>query len=255
MSRLINKVLVSQPKPSNSKSPYFQLMDETGITIDFKQLFSIKPVASREFRDQKIDILKHTSVVLSSRTMADHFFALLKELRIELPDDFRYYCSSEIIATYLQKYIVVRKRKVFFPEKTGGAPSLSSLLIKYSSKELYFIPSIEGQKEHLFEELNANGVTYTQGIISQLQFTKITKEEIQSYDLLLFFSPNGVQSLYTNIPDYTQGDQSIACLGEGTLKALQERSLKVDIAVPNKDFTSINAALEYLVKTSHKKQA
>ena len=246
---------MSQPKPSNSKSPYYQLMEETGVTIDFKQLFSIKPVASRAFRDQKIDILKHSSVVLSSRTMADHFFSLLKELRIELPEDFRYYCSSETIATYLQKHIVVRKRKVFFPEKSGGAPNLPDLLIKYSSKELYFIPTIEGQKEQLFEELNANGVTYTQGIISQLLYTTITKEEIEGYDLLLFFSPNGVESLFTNIPDYTQGEQSIACLGEGTLKALQERGLSVDMAVPNKDFTSITAALEHLVKKGLKKHA
>ncbi len=255
MSQQIKRVLVSQPKPTNSKSPYYQLMEETGVEIVFKQLFSIAPVSARAFRDQKIDILEHTGVVLSSRAVADHFFQLVKELRIDLPEDFKYYCSSEIIATYLQKHIVVRKRKVFFPEKNVGVPDLISLLIKYSSKEKFFIPIIMGQKEHHFEELDAHDVVYTAGATSQLEYTKITAEEIDGYDLLLFFSPNGVQSLFANIPDYSQGEQMIACLGEGTLKSLEEKGLKVDIAVPNKDFTSINAALEYLVKSGVKKHA
>lgn len=254
MPKQIKSILVSQPKPSNTKSPYFRLMEETGVDIQFKQLFSIVEISAREFRDQKIEILDHTAVVLSSKTMADHFFNLVKELRIEIPEDYKYFCSSEVIATYLQKHITVRKRKVFFPEKSGNTPDLEALIVKYD-KESFFIPGIEGIKERFSEELDSNGITYTSGIVSRLEFTPVSKEEIMSFDMLIFFSPNGVQSLYHNIPDYEQGDQLIGCLGEGTLKALQDANLRVEMAVPNKNFTSINAALDHLVKSRLKKHA
>lgn len=254
MSKIIKRILVSQPKPSNAKSPYYQLAEETGIEIDFKQLFKIVPVTAREIRDQKVDILSHTGVILTSRTMADHFFQLSKELRVDLPEDYKYYCSSEIIATYLQKHITVRKRKVFFPEKSSNTPDLIALLAKYS-KEDYFLPTIEGLTDQHFSELEANGINCTPAVMSRIKYTPVTKEEIDSYDMLIFFSPNGVQSLFTNIPDYEQGDQVIGCLGEGTLRALEEANLRVEMPVPNKDFTSINAALDHLVKSRLKKHA
>lgn len=254
MPKIIKRVLVSQPKPSATKSPYFQLAEETGVDIQFKQLFSIVPVTAREFRDQKIDILNHTGVVLSSRTVADYFFQLAKELRVELPEDYKYFCSSEVIATYLQKHITVRKRKVFFPEKSGNIPDLTALILKYN-KENYFVPTIEGQNDHLLSVLDSNHITYTSGVMSRITYTPFTKEEITGYDLLIFFSPNGVQSLFANVPDYEQGEQLVGCLGEGTLKALKEANIRVDMSVPNKEFTSINAALEHLVKSRLKKQA
>lgn len=254
MSKIIKRILVSQPKPANAKSPYFQLAEETGVEIDFKQLFSIVPVTAREFRDQKVDILSHTGVVLSSRTMADHFFQLTKELRVELPEDYKYFCSSEVIATYLQKHITVRKRKVFFPEKSGNIPDLNALILKYN-KEKFFIPTIEGVSEHHLSGLEANNINFTSALMSRIVYTPVTKEEIESYDLLLFFSPNGVQSLFANVPHYSQGNQLIGCLGEGTLKALEDANIKVNMAVPNKEFTSINAALDHLVKSRLKKHA
>lgn len=254
MSKTIKRILVSQPKPSNAKSPYYQLAEETGVEIEFKQLFSIVPITAREFRDQKVDILSHTGVVLSSRTMADHFFQLAKEIRADLPEDYKYFCSSEVIATYLQKHITVRKRKVFFPEKSGNIPDLKSLLLKYN-KEDYFVPTIEGISDHHLTDLESNGIKFASAIMSRIVYTPVTKEEIESYDMLVFFSPNGVQSLFTNIPDYKQEDQIVGCLGEGTLRALEESNIKVEMAVPNKEFTSINAALEHLVKSRLKKHA
>ena len=254
MPQKIKTILVSQPKPTNTKSPYFQLMEETGVEIDFKPLFSITPVSAREFRDQKIEILEHTGVVLNSKSVADHFFKLVKELRIELPEDYKYFCNSEFVATYLQKHITVRKRKVFFPEKNGNVGDLLSLLLKYD-KEHFFVPGIDGVKERYSEELAANNIVHTLGVVSKLEFTPVTKEEIEGYDMLIFFSPNGVQSLFHSIPEYEQGDQLIGCLGEGTLKSLKEAKLRVDMSVPNKDFTSINAALDHLVKSTKKKHA
>lgn len=254
MPRLIKRILVSQPKPANPKSPYFQLMETYGIEIDFKQFFKIEPLPVRDFRDQKIDILDHTAVVLSSRTIADHFFALLKELRLEVPEDFKYFCTSEVIAVYLQKHITVRKRKIFFPEKSSNTSDLTELIKKYN-KEYYFVPTIEGHKEELFSAMEDKGIAYTRGIVSKVVNASFTDDEIKSYDMILFFSPNGVNSLFESNPGYEQGDQLIGCLGEGTLKAIEEANLRADMSVPNKEFTSITAALEHVLQGKALKHA
>lgn len=248
MSRTISRVLVSQPKPTNPKSPYFEMIKEYGVEIDFKPFFKIEPVSTRFFRDQKIDILEHTSVILNSRTMADHFFAILKELRVELPDDFKYFCSSEFISLYLQKFITVRKRKIFFPEKSSNTSDLPSLVKKHN-KEIFFVPSTEGYKDDLLQVMDEKDIAYTQGILSKVINSEFADGEIESYDMILFFSPNGVNSLLENVPNYKQGNQVIGCLGEGTLRQLEERGLKVDLAVPNKEFQSITGALSHYLST------
>lgn len=253
MSRQISRILVSQPKPQNPKSPYFQIMEERGVVIDFKQFFTIQPVSTRFFRDQKIDILEHSAVVLTSRTMADHFFAILKDLRIELPDDFKYFCSSEIVSLYLQKFITVRKRKIFYPEKSTNTPDLASLIKKHH-KEFFFIPTTEGYKDELLQVMEEKSIAYTQGILSKVVDTVFDEGEIESYDILLFFSPNGVNSLLKNRPNYQQGEQIIGCLGEGTLRQINDLGLRADIAVPNKDFQSITEALSHYLDTIEVKQ-
>lgn len=244
MSRPIKRILVSQPKPLNPKSPYYQIIEEKGIEIDFKPFFTIEPVSVRFFRDQKIDILEHTAVILSSRTMADHFFSILKELRMELPDDFKYFCSSEIVSLYLQKFITVRKRKIFFPEKSSSTPDLASLVKKHN-KEFYFVPTTEGHRDDLFSVMNEKNIHYTQGVLSKVVHTDFTDGEIEAYDMIIFFSPNGVNSLLANRPDYHQGEQHIGCLGEGTLRQIEESGLRADLAVPNKNFQSITEALNH----------
>lgn len=216
--------------------------------IDFKPFFTIQPVSARFFRDQKIDILEHSAVILSSRTMADHFFAILKELRVELPDEFKYFCSSEIVSLYLQKFITVRKRKIFFPEKSSNTPDLASLIRKHN-KEYYFVPTTEGYRDELFQVMEEKNIAYTQGVLSKVIHTEFAEGEIESYDMILFFSPNGVNSLLQNRPNYQQGDQLIGCLGEGTLRQIEEVGLKAYISVPNKDFQSITEALDHYLST------
>lgn len=216
--------------------------------IDFKPFFTIQPVSARFFRDQKIDILEHSAVILSSRTMADHFFAILKELRVELPDEFKYFCSSEIVSLYLQKFITVRKRKIFFPEKSSNTPDLASLIRKHN-KEYYFVPTTEGYRDELFQVMEEKNIAYTQGVLSKVIHTEFAEGEIESYDMILFFSPNGVNSLLQNRPNYQQGDQLIGCLGEGTLRQIEEVGLKAHISVPNKDFQSITEALDHYLST------
>lgn len=248
MPKTIKKILVSQPKPASEKSPYYQIIDKANVEIDFKPFFKIKPITVRQFRDQKIDILEHTAIVLNSRTMVDHLFELLKELRLELGATVKYFCSSEIITLYLQKYITVRKRKVFYPEKSSHTPDLLSLLRKHN-KESFFIPTTEGYKDELFEQLDTEGITYTKAVLSSVEYTKFAPGEIESYDMLLFFSPNGVQSLLHNLPKYKQGTQQIGCLGEGTKRALEELGLEVHIAVPSPEFQSITEALDHHLAT------
>lgn len=244
MSKMIKRILVSQPKPASEKSPYYQIIEEAKVEINFKPFFKIKPITVRHFRDQKIDILQHTAIVLNSRTMVDHLFELFKELRLEPDASVKYFCSSEMITLYLQKYITVRKRKVFFPEKGSGTPDLLALIKKHG-KETFFIPSTEGYKDDLFEQLDAEGIAYTKGILSSVEYTQFDPGEIEGYDMLLFFSPNGVQSLLENLPEYKQGHQQIGCLGEGTRRALEEHGLQVHLAVPNAQFQSITQALEH----------
>lgn len=252
MSRDIKRILISQPKPASNRSPYFQLAEDYGVEMIFKPFFSIQPISARTFCDEKINVLDYSGVILTSRTLADHFFGVMKELRIELPDDFKYFCSSEIVGSYLQKFITVRKRKLFYPEKIGPNADLLTIIMKHP-KDKFLIPSTEGHKEDLFNAMEEKGLTYSKCIISQTIFSELSKDEIDSVDMLVFFSPNGVASLKHNYPEYTKGEQIIACLGEGTQKALEEAGIPVDTHAPSKEFSSITAAIEDRIKKNKSK--
>ncbi len=252
MPRDIKRILISQPKPAQSRSPYYQMSEDYGVELTFKPFFSIQPISARSFRDEKIDVLDFTGVVLTSRTLADHFFGVVKELRIDLPDDFKYFCSSDTVGSYLQKHTTVRKRKLFIPEKIGPEADILTIILKHS-KDRFLIPYTEGHKEELFNTLAEKNITFTKCIMSQTIYTDLSREEIDGYDMMVFFSPNGVESLRHNYPDYKQGDQVIACLGEGTQKSLEAYGLRVDAHAPSKEFSSITAAIEaYLRKNKAK---
>lgn len=212
----------------------------------FKPFFTIEPLSQREFRDQKVDILDHTAIVFTSRMMMRHFFNLLKELRITPPDDLKYFCSNEMLSNNLQKFITVRKRKVYYPEKTvNGGSDLSELLLKHS-KEVFFIPTIEGSHhEAVLNDLDEAKIAYSKADLSRVVYTSFTAEELGAFDLILFFSPNGVESLFHSFPKYKQGHQLLGCLGEKTKEEMERRGLKVGVMAPTKDFPSITAALEY----------
>ena len=250
MSTKIQKILVSQPEPTNAKSPYFSLAENYHVSFDFKPFFRIEPVSVRDFRDQKINILDHTAIVLSSRTAVDHFFRLVKELRMTMPDDMKYFCSSEAVATYLQKYIVYRKRKIFFAPN-GQSSELIQLIIKHP-KECYFIPTTEGHKGDMVLAMEAKGIKHTTTIIYTTVYRPFDEQEISSYDMIVFFSPNGLAALQNNIPDYKQGNQLIASFGHKTTKALEEAGLKISVAAPSDEFHSMPAAIESLLSKKKK---
>lgn len=247
MPKDIKRILVSQPKPSSTKSPYFDLAKEYGLELTFRPLFSLEPVSTRELRDQKIDPADYSALVLTSRTMTDHLFTLLKEMRIELADTYKYYCLSEMIVGYLQKYITVRKRKVYTPTLNGNHEELLDLILK-RKKERFLIPTTEGQKEDLFARLDEEGVDYDRYVITRTVYTPFTPEELDAFDGILFFSPNGVSSLFYNHPDFTQGKRLLGCLGEGTKQAMEEQGLRVDMMAPSPEYPSMTAALEAVLK-------
>lgn len=246
MSAKIKRILVSQPAPVTGKSPYITLSEQYGFEVDFKPFFSIQTLGTREFRDQKVNILDHTAIIFTSRTAIDHFFKLTQELRLTMPEDMKYFCHSAAIASYLQKYIVYRKRKVFYHE-SGQAAQFHALLLKHN-KETYFIPGIEGLKEDIVAVLDSKKIPYSTSAIYRSVPNGFTKEEIDGYDLLIFFSPNGVTSLRSNYPEYKQNKQLLACFGEATASALRENGLEVNIEAPSPEFPSMTAALEHYIK-------
>lgn len=248
MSRKIQKILVSQPQPTVPKSPYFTLAEKYQLELDFKPFFTTESVSAREFRDQKVEILDHTAIVLTSRTAVDFFFKMVGELRLTMPDTMKYFCGSEVVATYLQKYIVYRKRKIFFAEK-GQTGELAQIILKHP-KEKYFVPATEeSHKDELLQAMESKNIAYTRSVLYRKINQTFTKEEIESYDMLVFFSPNGIDSLIENVPDYAQGEQLIGCFGDGTAKAVEAKGLKSAVAAPSPMFPSMAAAIESLLVT------
>lgn len=248
MSRKIQKILVSQPQPTAPKSPYFTLAEKYRLELDFKPFFITESVSAREFRDQKVEILDHTAIVLTSRSAVDFFFKMVGELRLTMPDGMKYFCGSEVVATYLQKYIVYRKRKIFFAEK-GQTSELVHLILKHP-KEKYFVPATEeSHKDELLQAMDGKKIQYTRSVLYRKINQTFTKEEIGAYDMLVFFSPNGIDSLFENVPDYTQGDQLIGCFGDGTAKAIESRGLTLAVSAPSPEYPSMAAAIESLLGT------
>ena len=244
----IKRILVSQPEPTNQRSPYFRLAEEYGVEFVFRPLFSIQPIGLRPLRDQKVDPLGYTGVILTSRTITDHFFTQLKEQRIELPATMRYYCASEVIAGYLQKYIQVRKRRVYVPETNGSHDELMELILK-KKKELYLLPSVENQTENISPFLEEKGYSVTKYLVSRMVYDTFDEAYIKGFDMVVFFSPNGVHSLYSNIPGFTPGEgQVFGCLGEGAKAALVEAGLEVEVFAPRPGVPSLTAALELYLK-------
>lgn len=246
----IKNVLVSQPKPNSEKSPYYDLAEKYGLKIDFRPFIKVDPVYAKEFRQQKVSILDHTAVVFTARTAIDHFFRLCEEMRITVPEDMKYFCISEQVALYLQKYIVYRKRKVFFA--TNGKPDELVQLIQKHNTETFIIPISDVHKEDLLVKLDEKNVVYTKAIMYKTVSNDFGPDEPFDYDMLVFFSPSGVASLMKNFPNFNQGDIAIATLGPTTAKAVRDAGLRLDVEAPTPEAPSITAALDAFLKENHK---
>ena len=236
----IKKILVSQPKPSSEKSPYFDLERKYGVEVVFRPFIKIEGLTSREFRQSKIPITNHTAVIFTARTAVDHYFRLCKELRFNVPDTMKYFCVSETIAHYLQKYIIYRKRKIFYTE-TGHADALLPLLAKHN-KETYIYPvsDVHEQKLHIPED---GSIKFTKAIMYRTVSNVIGNDEEFDYDMIILFTPSGVKSLLQSFPHFEQGNIAIGAMGAKTIEELKNHGLRLDLTTSPKA-PSIAAAMD-----------
>lgn len=241
----IKKVLVSQPKPTSEKSPYFDIAEKYGVKIDFRPFIKVESLSAKEFRQQKVSILDHTAIVFTSRHAIDHFFNLCVELRVTIPETMKYFCTSETIALYIQKYVQYRKRKVFFGA-TGKFADLVPLMVKHNT-EKYFVPMSDVHNDEVKDLLDKNKIQHTKAVMYRTVSNDFKPEEMSDYDMLVFFSPAGIQSLMKNFPGFEQKDIAIGCFGPTTAKAVKEAGLRLDLEAPSAAAPSMPAALDLFI--------
>lgn len=240
----VKSILISQPAPAEN-SPYFEIAKKFDIKIDFQPFIHIEGVDSKELRTQKIDLSKFTGVILTSKNAVDNYFRLAKEMRFEVPDSMRYICQSEAIANYLQRHIVYRKRKISFGEKT--IVDMLPLFKKYPDDK-YLLPSSDILSPEIPKTLNSAKIDWTRAMMFRTVCSDLKQLSISNYEMLVFFSPQGIKSLKENFPDFKQGYTKIAVVGDATKKAAKDAGLRVDLA-PTKEIPSMAMAIEkYLTK-------
>lgn len=243
---MIKKILVSQPQPSSEKSPYYDLAERLNVEIVFRPFIKVQGITPKEFRAQRISILEHTAIVFTSRHAIDHFFTLCKEMRIAIPEGMKYFCITETVALYIQKYVQYRKRKIFFGE-TGKVDDLIPLMVKHKN-EKYFIPLSDVHSNKFGEMLDAKKIAHTEGVMYRTVSNDFAKDEPFDYDLLIFFSPSGIQALQKNFPNFQQGDIAIGTFGPATAKAVRDAGFRLDLEAPSPEYPSITAAIAAYVK-------
>ena len=245
----IKKILVSQPKPENDKSPYYDLAEKYNLKIDFRPFITVKPVEAKDFRRDRINILDHTAVIFTSKNAVDHLFRMCEELRITIPDTMKYFCLSESIAHYLQKYIVYRKRKIFYG--SGSFDELLTLIDKHKT-DSFLIPSTDKYKPEIPQKLDIHGIKHTIAILYLTVPNDMTDLVDMNYDIMVFFSPEGIKSLKENFPNFEQNDVKIAAFGPTTAKAVKEAKLRLDIEAPLPEAPSMTMALDQFLKNLNK---
>ena len=239
---MIKKILVSQPKPTSEKSPYFDIARKLDVEIVFRPFIKIEALTPVEFRQQKVSILDHTAVVFTSRNAIDNFFKLCKEMRVAIPDDMKYFCITETVSLYIQKYVQYRKRKVFFGT-TGKIDDIIPLMVKHKN-EKYFVPQSDQHTDDFANMLDAKKLNHSEAVMFRTVSNDFAKDEPFDYDMLIFFSPSGISSLMKNFPGYQQGDTALGTFGPTTAKAAKDAGLRVDLEAPSPQFPSITAALQ-----------
>ncbi len=246
----IKTILVSQPKPENDKSPYYELAEKNNLKVEFRPFIKVEGVEAKEFRQERINILDHTAVIFTSRTAIDHFFRICEELRVNVPDTMKYFCISESVALYLQKYIVYRKRKIFF-----GNNSFKGLVeqdITKHSSEKFLLPLSDIHKPEIPRILDNNKINYTKAIMYKTVSNDLSDLSDVNYDVLVFYSPTGIKSLFQNFPDFVQNNTKIACFGPATARAVKKAGLRLDVHAPTSETPSMTMALDKYIREHNK---
>ena len=247
---MIKKILVSQPKPTSEKSPYFEIEAKEKVNFTFHPFIKIEGLSAREFRQQKIQILDYSAIVFNSRHAIDFFFTLCKELRVTLPEDMKYFGISETVALYIQKYVQYRKRKVFFGS-TGKWPELVTVMAKHKT-EKYLVPLSDVHNDDVAQMLNAKKLNHKECVMYRTISNDFPANESFDFDMVVLFTPAGVESLLKNFPSFDQGSTRLACFGPATKKAIEDAGLRCDLSAPTPEARSMTAAIEmYLANENH----
>ncbi|MBB79099.1 MAG: uroporphyrinogen-III synthase [Crocinitomicaceae bacterium] len=246
----LKTILVSQPKPEGKKSPYFDLAKKYNLQIDFRSFIQVEGIKAQEFRKQKIDLKNHTAVILTSKTAVDHYFRISQEMRFQVPDAMKYFCISEAVAYYLQKYVAYRKRKIFFGKQT--IVDLVDVLKKHRNNQ-FLLPCTDILRDTIPSTLEANDFSFTKAVIYKTVASDLSDLENVYYDMLVFYSPGGIESLLKNFPNFKQNKTIIAAFGPTTANAIVKNKLRLDLHAPQPNAPSMTGAIENYVKEILKK--
>ena len=244
-AKRISSILVTQPTPTTDVSPYFTIADKYGIKVDFREFIEVQPVPYKDFRREKINIVEFTAVIFTSRNAVDHFFRICQEAKLEMPAEMKYFCISEQTANYLQKYIVLRKRKLFVGERT--AADLFDVIKKHKG-EKFLYPCSDIRKDDLPVFMRANNLKFSEAVIYRTVASDLSDLSDVKYDCIAFFSPSGISSLFINFPDFVQDGTRIAAFGPTTAKAVLDAGLVLDIEAPHPNAPSMTGAIEAYIR-------
>lgn len=247
----VKTILVSQPKPEGDKSPYFDLAEKYKLKIDFRPFIQVEGLNAQDFRLQRVQLSDFTAVILTSKTAVDHYFRMAEETRFTVPDTMKYFCVSEAIAYYLQKYVQYRKRKIFFGKQT--VQDLADLFKKHKG-EKYLLPSSDILREQIPMDLEKMKVPFTRANMYRTVAADLSDLDDVKYDMLVFFSPSGIESLIKNFPGFKQEETRIAAFGATTAKAVIDNNLRLDVHAPQPETPSMTMAIEKYILDSKKKK-
>jgi uroporphyrinogen-III synthase len=245
----IKSILVSQPEPKTDKNPFSDLADRFNLQVDYRSFIHVEGVDPQDFRQQRLNLANYSAVIFTSRMAIDHYFRIAKETRFTVPDDMKYFCVSEAVAYYLQNYVVYRKRKIFFGKQTFQ--DLMQLVVKHKA-EKYIVPCSDIQRKNIPEQLEKNNVEYQNAILYKTVCSDLSDLEEVKYDMLVFYSPSGIQSLIKNFPGFKQNGTKIAAFGPTTAMAAKQAGLRIDIQAPTPGLPSMTMAIENFIKVGKK---
>ncbi len=248
---MVKKILVSQPQPSSEKSPYFDIERKYGVELVFHSFIKVEGLSAQEFRKQKVNILDHTAIVFNSRHAIDHFFNLCKEMRVAIPEDMKYFGISETVSLYIQKYVPYRKRKVFYPT-SGKLPDLITLMGKHKN-EKYLCPQSDVHSDELSQLLVAKKLQHTECVMYRTVSNVFPQDRAFDFDMVILFTPAGVESLLKTVPDFKETGIKLACFGKATAKAIEEAGLDLELEAPSVKAPSMTGSLELYLEETRKK--
>lgn len=247
----IKTILVSQPQPEGENSPYFELAKKYKIKIDFRPFIKVEGVSVKEFRAQKINLVDHTAIIITSKVAVDHFFRIAEESRFPVPEEMKYFCISEAVALYLQKYVAYRKRRIFFGKQT--IEDLVEVMKKHKS-ENFLLPCTDILRDNIPSTLELSKIRFSKTVLYRTVASDLSDLENVYYDLLVFFSPGGIESLFVNFPDFKQNTTAIAAFGPTTAMAVEKHNLRLDVNAPHPKAPSMVGAIELFILEQLKKK-